>query len=115
MKQNAVRPLGVATLAILASLAISGAAGAQTVSDEVRCVMISNAMATGSNDPRGRQIAASVGAYFMGRLDARQPAQVKAAIAEQKRRVATSEVATAMSACVARASRAEAQLRVLAK
>jgi hypothetical protein len=104
-----------AGLAVLGSATMAGSAGAQTVSDEVRCVMLSNALASGSNNPRGRQIGASVGSYFMGRLDARQPAQVKAALAAQKRQVPSAQAATMMNACVARASRAEAQLRALAK
>jgi hypothetical protein len=115
VKRYAVRRRNLPTLAIFALLAMSSVGNAQTVSDEVRCVMVSNALATGSKDPRGRQIGASVGAYFMGRLDARQPAQVKAALARQKRRVVASEAVASMNACAARAGRAEAQLRALAK
>lgn len=115
MSRYAVRRPDLATLAIFVSIVMSSASNAQTVSDEVRCVMVSNALATGSKDPRGRQIGASVGAYFMGRLDARQPAQVKAALARQKRQVAASEAVASMNACAARAGRAEAQLRALAK
>lgn len=115
MKLNAIKRLGVAALAISASMAVSSVASAQTVSDEVRCVMLSNALANGSTNPRGRQIGASVGAYFMGRLDARQPDQVKAALAGQKRRIAASQAPALMEACTARAGRAEARLRALAK
>lgn len=114
MKLNVTAHLNAAALAILAAL-VPSTAGAQTIADEVRCVMLSNALATGSSNPRGRQIGASVGSYFMGRLDARAPAQVKAALAAQKRQVASAQAATMMDACVKRASRAEAQLRALAK
>jgi hypothetical protein len=113
MKLNAILMLSAA---MCASVTVSSAAHAQSLSDEVRCVLVSNAVAAGSNNPRGRQIGASVGAYFMGRLDARQPAQVKAAMAQQKqRRIAGSEAASLMNACTARAGRAEAELRNLAK
>ena len=115
MKLNRATYLGAAALALVSSATMPGVASAQTVSDEVRCVMLSNALASGSSNPRGRQIGASVGAYFMGRLDARQPAQVKAALAAQKRQVPSAQAATMMNACVTRASRAEAQLRALAK
>jgi hypothetical protein len=115
MKINDVINLGAGALAVLASVATPGIAGAQTVSDEVRCVMLSNALASGSNNPRGRQIGASVGAYFMGRLDARRPAEIKAALAAQKRQVSSAQAATMMNACVMRASRAETHLRALAK
>jgi hypothetical protein len=115
MQVNTLKRLGAAALAAFGSVTLSGAAVAQTVSDEVRCVLLSNAVATTANNPRGRQIGASVGAYFMGRLDTRPPAQVKAAIAGQKKRIVQSEATSAMNACVARAGRAEAQLRALAK
>jgi len=115
MKLSGSTFLGAAALAVAGSTTMSGVASAQTVSDEVRCVMLSNALAGGSSNPRGRQIGASVGAYFMGRLDARSPAQVKAALAAQKRQVPSAQATSIMNACVTRASRAEAQLRALAK
>jgi len=112
MKLNAGKSLSAV---IFVAVTVSSGASAQTLSDEVRCVLVSNAVAAGSNNPRGRQIGASVGAYFMGRLDARQPAQVKAALAQQKKHIAGSEAAALMNACTARAGKAEAQLRSLAK
>jgi hypothetical protein len=107
--------LGMLAAGLAAVLALAAPADAQSVDDEVRCVLLSNAMAGGADNPRGRQIGASVGAYFMGRLDARPPAQVKAAIAGQKRKMKAAAAATAMNACVARAGRAEARLRQLAQ
>ncbi|MCU6454717.1 hypothetical protein LPN01_11580 [Sphingomonas sp. A2-49] len=107
--------LGAWALTAAMTLAFAGTAQAQTINDEVRCVLLSNAMASGADNPRGRQIGASVGAYFMGRLDARPPADVKAAIAGQKRKMKAAAAATAMNACVARAGRSEARLRDLAR
>lgn len=115
MKLTELAQAGAMAIALSASLTLPGVANAQTVSDEVRCVMLSNALAMGSSNPRGRQIGASVGAYFMGRLDARQPAQVKAALAAQNRKIPSAQASTMMNACVMRASRAEAQLRAMAK
>ena len=107
--------IGALALAAALPLAFATTAQAQTINDEVRCVLLSNAMASGADNARGRQIGAAVGSYFMGRLDARPPAQVKAAIAGQKRQIKAAAAATAMNACAARASRAEARLRELAK
>lgn len=92
-----------------------GVARAQTVNDEVGCVLLSNAMASQANNPRAKQVGAAVGAYFMGRLDVRPQAEVKTAIAAQKRRVTAAAAAKSMNACIARATRAELQLRALAK
>ena len=102
-------------LAVCLSVVVPTAAGAQSVTDEARCVLLSNALATGSDNPRGRQVGASVGAYFLGRLDMRPSAQVKAALAAQKRRVTATAAVTSMNACAARATEAEKRLRALAK
>jgi hypothetical protein len=107
--------VGTVWLAILGQTAIATPANAQTLADEVQCVLVSHALATRSDNPQGRQIGASVGAYFMGRLDTRPPAQVKAAIAAQKKRIAPSVAAAAMKACALSAGRAEVRLRALAK
>ncbi len=115
MKLLAAGRLSTVAITLLLGFGLPGAVHAQTLADEVRCVMLSNALASGSDNPRGRQIGASVGAYFMGRLDARQSAEVKAALAVQGKRIATSKVPALMSACVARAGKAEARLRALAK
>ena len=101
--------------ALTVCLSLPCVAKAQSVTDEVRCVLLSNALATGSDNARGRQVGASVGSYFMGRLDARPPAEVKAAIVAQKRRVTAAVAAKSMNACAERAAKAEARLRALAK
>lgn len=99
----------------MSATAISSPAGAQTIADEVRCVLLSNALTAGSKDAHARQVGASVGSYFMGRLDTRPSAQVKAALAAQNKQMASSQAVSTMNACAARATRAEAQLRMLAK
>jgi hypothetical protein len=116
MKQTSIELCSVGALAACLSMfMMPTAVGAQTVTDEVRCVLLSNALASGSDNPRGRQVGASVGAYFLGRLDMRPPAEVKAAIATQKRRVTAKNAVTSMNACAARATQAENRLRTLAK
>lgn len=115
MSRNASSLYVAAALAVCLPLATPSVAKAQSVTDEVRCVLLSNALATGSDNPRGRQVGASVGSYFMGRLDGRPPAEVKAAIAAQKRRVTAAVAAKSMNACAERAAKAEARLRSLAK
>lgn len=112
---NAIRRIGAVALAVATPMAVATGVHAQTVTDEVRCVLLSNALASGAKNAQGRQVGASVGSYFMGRLDARQPAQVKAAIAAQKKSMPASAAANAMNACAARASRAETRLRDLAR
>lgn len=112
---NAVARVCAIMLTIAAPMATCGTAQAQTVGDEVRCVLLSNAVASKTGDERRRQVGAAVASYFMGRLDVRPPAQVKAAIAAQKQNITAAAAAAAMNACVARANQAEARLRALAK
>lgn len=115
MKSQFTRNLRVIVLVAITTIAIPCSASAQTVTDEVRCVLLSNALAAGSTNAHSRQVGASVGSYFMGRLDSRQPAQIKAAMAGQNKRLPASQAASLMNACATRASRAEASLRALAK
>jgi hypothetical protein len=113
MKVIAIKLLGAAGAIICGAITVP--AGAQTIMDEVRCVALSNALATGSDNARARLVGASVSAYFLGRLDARPRDQVKAAVAAQKRPIGPSEATAAMKACAARAARAQAQLYALTK
>jgi hypothetical protein len=115
MTSKSLNLLGSAALVAVAAMGFPASASAQTVNDEIRCVMVSNALVAGSKNPRGRQIGASVGAYFMGRLDFRPPAQVKAALVRQNRRIPGKEAEAVMNACAVRATKAEARLRSLAK
>ena len=115
MKSIVVQYICVAGPIVIAAMAVSAPAGAQTVTDEVRCVLLSNAFAAGSKDPHARQVGASVGSYFMGRLEARQSSQVKAAMAGQNKQMPANQAVSAMNACAARATQAEARLRALAK
>jgi len=115
MTLRSLNLLGSAALVVVAAIGLPASASAQTVNDEIRCVMVSNALVAGSKNPRGRQIGASVGAYFMGRLDSRPPIQVKAALVRQNRRLSGKEAEAIMNACAVRATKAEARLRSLAK
>ncbi len=115
MTLKSLNLLGSAALVAGAAMGFPASASAQTVNDEIRCVMVSNALVARSKNPRGRQIGASVGAYFMGRLDFRPPAQVKAALVRQNRRIPGKEAEAVMNACAVHATKAEARLRSLAK
>jgi hypothetical protein len=86
-------------------------ASAQSVTDDAKCLFLSNAFASQATDPSNRQLATSTGAFFLGRLDGRaSPAILKSAF-NANGTLTVAQAKTMMNACVARASRADAQIR----
>jgi hypothetical protein len=97
--------------AALAALPQSGRT--QGVADDARCLFLSNAFASQATDPGNRQLAISTGAFFLGRLDGRAtPAAIRSAF-NANRALTVAQAKTMMNACVARASRADTQMRAV--
>jgi hypothetical protein len=100
-------------LAALAAAAMPVAASAQTITDDARCLFLSNAFASQATDPARRQLAVSTGAFFLGRLDGRaSPAAIRGAF-NANGALTVVQAKAMMNACVARASRADTQMRGL--
>jgi len=101
------------SLIAIALAAPAASAPAQTVADDARCLFLSNAFAAQATDPGRRQLATSTGAFFLGRLEGRaSPTAVKSAF-NQNGTLTIAQAKAMMNACVARASRADAQMRAL--
>ena len=64
-----IRPLIIAGLAIAAA----APAAAQTVDQDVKCMLASNVFATQEKDPQRKQIAQASALYYFGRVDGRVP------------------------------------------
>jgi len=103
-------------LALVLAGGIAGPATAQTVSDDVRCLFLSNAFATGAKEEPARRVAALTRAFYLGRVNARAsgPALV-AAMRAQGPGVPTAQASAAMQACAKRAQLAEAQMAAAAQ
>jgi hypothetical protein len=100
-------------LTAFATAAVPAGALAQTANDDARCLFLSNAFASQATDPTRRQLATSTGALFLGRLDGRAaPAAIRGAF-NQNSTLTVAQAKTMMNACVARASRADGQMRAL--
>lgn len=87
------------TLTALALLPCTPAV-AQSVDQDVRCILAGNAFGLAEKDPAKKQLALATGLFFAGRADARlTPAQLKAQVAVQGKALTTSNAAETMTAC----------------
>lgn len=95
--------------AILATTPAS--ASAQTVDDDVRCLLLSASYARLAKDDKTRHASSMTGAFFLGRLRGRvSSAALGAAVRAQGKGLAAKEAQPAMRACAARAGEAEKQM-----
>jgi len=101
-------------VAVLAGL--SGPVSSQTVNDDVRCLFLSNAFATGAKEEPARKVAALTRAFYLGRVNARASGSaLVAAMRAQGPGVPTAQAAAAMQACAKRAQAAEQQMAAAAQ
>jgi hypothetical protein len=87
-------------------------APAQTVADDVQCLVLSNAFAKGASEEAAKQSAARTLVFYLGRLDAHaDPQAVKSAM--QALKVDPKTASTAMTACATRFQHAVQALQAL--
>jgi len=93
--------------AAVAAFAIASPIAAQSVDDDARCLLVSNAFARADKDPGKRQFSAVASVFFLGRLDARlSSAQIQAAVKKQASTMIAASFAPTMNACAQRALKA---------
>ena len=81
---------------------------AQTVPQDVRCLLLSNAFGQAGTDDRAKQVARQSLIYFLGRIDGRaDAAAITAAVRAQAATIDQKTAATDMNACVARMQRSQ--------
>jgi len=92
------------------------AADAQSLNDDVRCMLVSSGFARMAKDDNSRRASAMTGAFYLGRLNGRGagPA-LSAAIRAQGNGVPAKEAEPIMRACAARASAAQEQVTMVVK
>jgi hypothetical protein len=87
---------------------------AQTIADDVRCLVLSNAFAKGATEETARQAAAHALVFYLGRLDARgDPQAVKTAMQTEK--VDPKTASADMTACATRFEQAAQAMQALGK
>ena len=106
---NIIKFAGVALLA-----GMSAPVPAQTVADDVQCLVLSNAFAKGGTEEAARQAGARTLVFYLGRLDARaDPQAIKNAM--QSIKIDPKTAPTDMSACAVRYEHAVQAIQALGK
>lgn len=89
--------------AALAACAITAPVAAQTVDDDVRCLLAANVFARAEKDPAKRQNAIASSIFFLGRLDGRiSTEQLKVAVAKQVKTMPAASLGPTMTDCFKR-------------
>jgi hypothetical protein len=89
-------------------------ASAQTVSEDVRCMLLSNIFANGASDEKARNAAGQNLAFYIGRLDGRADPQVIAtAMRVQASSIDPKTSGPAMDACASRLARAAQSIQAI--
>jgi len=99
-----IKKLALATLMLSCALPAS----AQTVPDDVRCLMLSNFFTKAATDDRAKQVARQTLIFYLGRLDGRAtPQALTAAMRAQAPTIDPKAAGPAMNACAARLGKAQ--------
>jgi len=87
----------------LATIGLATPVAAQSVDDDVRCLLASNFFARTEKDAQKRQLAGAASAFYLGRLDARiSNEQLKTAVQAQAKTMPAASLGPTMTACVKR-------------
>lgn len=87
-------------LAIGLSLFAAAPAAAQSVDQDVRCLLLGNFFTKTEKDPAKRQLAQAASLYYLGRLDGRvSAAALRAQVQAQGSALRTQNVGVLMTAC----------------
>jgi hypothetical protein len=100
-----------AALTLTGAFATTQTASAQTVVDDVRCVLLSNVVARGITDPKAKSLAEESLSFYLGRLDRQASDQ---AITDAMRSIPPAigaSTAKDMEACLARVRQAKLRMQ----
>lgn len=94
---NIIRILGLGAAALLV---VAGAPVAAQSASDVRCVLVSNVfMNAPGQDAKAKRIAEAAAYYYLGRLDRFPPAQLRAALATERKALTPAMLAQTMNGC----------------
>ena len=83
----------------LAAATVPAAAEAQSVADDVRCLMVSNVFAKAATEAKAKQIAQSAKLFYGGRASQLSMGDLKEAMAAQQARIDAANAGETMKAC----------------
>ncbi len=109
-----MKPNPIAIAILLASLAFP--ARAETVQDDVRCILLSGIFIKQAKDEKGKQIARLTGAFYLGRIDGRADTQALTdLLSAQSKALDPKTAGPQMDACAAKLARAQAAMNTLGR
>lgn len=98
------------------ALALAAPAAAQSVDQDVRCMIASNIFASVEKDPKLKQIAQVSSLYYFGRVDARlNPAQLKAQIISLGKTMNKTTLGPTMTTCARQFGQKQQALAAMGK
>ena len=102
-------------LVAASSCVLVSTAGSAQSTDDVRCLMLSNAFAQGGSTPEAKKAAQSGGLFFLGRIDGRwTDVQLRAAIAQHQKTLKVDKAGPEMQACLRRVEASYKKLQAIA-
>ena len=89
--------------AALLTAAAAAPLAAQSVDEDVKCLLASNVFSRAEKDPQKKQLAMAASVFYLGRLDARiSTAQLKTAVTAQAKTMPAASLGPIMTACARR-------------
>jgi hypothetical protein len=89
-------------------------ASAQSVPEDVRCMLLSNIFAKGASDEKARNVAGQNLAFYIGRLEGRaNPQAIATAMRAQASSIDPKTSGPAMDACASRLARAAQSIQAI--
>lgn len=100
--------------AILALIGGAAPASAQSVPDDVRCLLLSNVFGKAGNNEKAKEVASETMVFYIGRLDSRSDDQaITRAMRAQAPTIDAKTAGQEMNACVTRVTRAKQRIQTL--
>jgi hypothetical protein len=85
---------------IVSALLLAAPASAQSVDDDVRCLILGTVFQGGAKEPAAKQAASAAALYFLGRVSARVPSgELKRRYLSQAGRLKAQTAGPMMNAC----------------
>ena len=101
--------------AVFAVLAFAAPVAAQSVDDDVRCLLAANVFARAEKDPAKRQLSMAASVFYLGRLDARiSNDQLKNAVQAQAKTMPAASLGPTMTNCAKRLTEKGLAMRAFA-
>lgn len=103
-------------LGVVLAVGLAAPASAQSVQEDVRCILLSGAFAKAAKDEEGKQLARATGAFYLGRVNGRVDAKTLTDTMRTESKAIDPKAAGAMmEACAAKLGQAQKSMNDLGR